>query len=94
MFQIIETRGKEGQVGYSLAPKDTLITTHCFIETESGRSVGGRSSDESAKAYVRSNLLDLKTTWQLYKTETDYYIAYTEKKGISVEIASKKQRRS
>ncbi|MEP6845078.1 MAG: hypothetical protein ABI861_03715 [Panacibacter sp.] len=39
-FEMTEGRGKEGQLGYNIIPKDTSSKMFAFIEIEHGRSIG------------------------------------------------------
>lgn len=90
-FEISEARGKEGQLGYNIIPKDTASTMFGFIEIKPGHPIGGGIIDEEgAKGYAISLLLNEKTTWKISQiAETGYFNRYTGKRNISATVSAK-----
>jgi len=81
-FEISEARGKEGQIGYNITPKDSTSTMLGFIEIKPGNPIGNISPDEgSTNEIVASYLLNKKVQWKVHKTEAGYFRASTNEKG-------------
>jgi hypothetical protein len=92
-FIISEARGKEGQLGYNIIPKDTSSTMYGFIEIRHGNPIGKISLfDGPPKEVISSYLLGKKVEWKIYKTETGYFDASTNEKGDLNANASSKNR--
>ena len=81
-FQISEARGKEGQLGYNIMPKDISSTMFGFIEIRHGKPIGDRSLyDGKPTEIISSTLLGKKVDWKIYKSERGYFDASTNEKG-------------
>jgi hypothetical protein len=92
-YAISEARGKEGQLGYNIMPKDTASTAFGFIELEHGRSIGGFSrGDALAKDSVQTDLAGKKVQWMIYETESGYFEATTAEQSSLNARASAKSR--
>ena len=92
-FDISEARGKEGQLGYNITPKDSTSTMFGFIEIKAGNPIGNNPPDDgSTNEIVASYLLDKKVQWKVHKTETGYYEAFTNEPGDINARASSKNR--
>ena len=93
-FRLSEARGKEGQLGYNIVPKDTSSSMHGFIEVRYGNPIGNISfHDGPPKEIIYSSLLNKKVEWRIYRTETGYYYASTNEKGDLNANASSKNRK-
>ena len=93
IFKISEARGKEGQLGYNIIPKDTSSTMFGFIEIRHGNPIGDISQYGGPPTEIISSyLLDKKVEWKIYKTETGYFDASTNEKGDLNANASSKNR--
>lgn len=94
-FEIKEARGKEGQLGYNIMPRDETIDQYGFIEIKRGSPImsGFDSLVGSGKAFAKARLLDNDVVWSSYKTETGYYSAYTTEIGdLNARASSKDQK--
>jgi len=91
-FEISEARGKEGQLGYNIIPKDTSSTMLGFVEIRRGRPIGGGDDDSDSKPFAESLLGDKKVQWRIATTETGYYHAFTSENGDLNAHASAKLR--
>jgi hypothetical protein len=93
IFNISETRGKEGQLGYNVIHKDTSSTMFGFIEIKHGNPIEDNSLyDGEPNEIISSYLLDKKVEWKIYKTETGFFDARTNEKGDLNANASSKDR--
>jgi hypothetical protein len=92
-FGLIESRGKEGQLGYDIIPKDTTSTMWGFIEIRHGHPIGDISIYNSPPTEVISGfLLENEVKWEIHKSETGYFNAATNKKGdLNARAFSKKR---
>lgn len=92
-FQISEARGKEGQLGYNIIPKDTSSTMFGFIEIRHGSPIGGNLyGNLNSKPFAESLLANKKVLWKIVMTETGYYQAYTSENGdLNAHVSSKRQ---
>ena len=92
-FKVIEARGKEGQHGFHILPKDTSSKMFGFIEIAHGLPIGDSATVQRIpKEYVQSTFLNLQTKWAIYVTETGYFDAETPRnRGISAEAISNKR---
>ena len=91
-FLLSEARGKEGQLGYNIQPKDTSVKMFGFIEIRHGHPV--LSSDMSWGtdiAKVQSSFLNRPVTWTVYRTETGVFEARTPNEKINAWVASDKR---
>jgi hypothetical protein len=90
-FEISEARGKEGQLGYNIMPKDTSLTMFGFIEIRHGHPIGGNLYDNlNSKAFAESLLANIRVQWKIATTETGYYQAYTSENGdLNARVSSK-----
>jgi hypothetical protein len=90
-FEISEARGKEGQLGYNIIPKDTSSTMFGFIEIRHGSPIGGNLNDNlNSKPLAESLLANKKVQWKIATTETGYYQAYTSENGdLNARVSSK-----
>lgn len=89
-LHLTEARGKEGQLGFNIQPNDSSSTLHGFIEIIKGRPVGGRNTGSGAKVFATSYLAGSKVNWEIYQTETGYFIAFTNEAGdLNAEVSSK-----
>lgn len=92
-FSLSEARGKEGQLGYNIIPRDTGSTMFGFIEIRHGHPIGGDSiHDGPPKETVSSNFLNKQVQWNVYVTEAGNFSAYTNEKGDLNAWASSKKR--
>jgi len=92
-FYLSEARGKEGQLGYNIIPKDKKSTMFGFIEIKHGRPIGGGLvHDGPPKETILSYFLDKQVRWKIYITETGYFDAFTDEEGDLHAIASSKKR--
>ena len=93
-FDLSEARGKEGQLGYNIIPKDSTSTMYGFIEIEKGNQIVGERlpSDTIRYEYIQSYLLAEKVKWTIHKTETHYYVASSSSYGNLSANASSKNR--
>ena len=93
-FDLSEARGKEGQLGYNIIPKDSSSTMFGFIEIEEGNPIIGESSSTDTTRYerVQSYLLSKEVNWTIHKTETQYYVASSSNNGSLRANASSKNR--
>ncbi|MBS1655973.1 MAG: hypothetical protein JSU05_14065 [Bacteroidetes bacterium] len=92
-FLLSEARGKEGQLGYNIIPKDTSSTMFGFIEIKQGHPIGYISINEgSPKETISSYLLNKQVQWNIYITQTGYFDASTDEKGDLNASASSKKR--
>ena len=92
-LRLSEARGKEGQLGYNLMPRDTASTQYGFIEIRRGSPIlGGSTSTAKPVGSATSRLLDNRVTWTVDQTETGYFNAYTNEGGEVNARASSKDR--
>lgn len=90
-YNLAEARGKEGQHGYNLIPKDTTSTMFGTIEIRSGHPIGGSPyNGDTSNEIITSNLLNREVGWKIYATETGYFVASTDEKGeVNASVQSK-----
>jgi hypothetical protein len=92
-FKISEARGKEGQLGYNIIPRDTASTMFGFIEIIGGDPIGDTLLyNSSSKEVIASHFLNKKVEWKIDITETGYFNANTNEKGDLNAHASSKNR--
>ena len=91
-LRLLEARGKEGQLGYNIIPKDTFSTMFAFIEIVPGKPIGDLSEDRSATAFAQSYLSNKKVKWKIHKTETGYFDSFSTENGdLSARASSRKR---
>lgn len=93
-FNVIEARGKEGQHGFHILPKDASSKMFGFIEIQHGNPITTDSLTEFgiSKEYIQSTFLNVKTKWTVYVTKTGYFDAETPViRGISASALSNKR---
>ncbi len=89
-FKLEEVRGKEGQLGYSIFPTDTLIKMNGFVEIRYGSPIGETYRGEPGKIFVESKLVDKKVKWTIYQSKDGTFNGYTdEKEELNVDVSSK-----
>jgi hypothetical protein len=90
-FEVSEARGKEGQLGYNIVPKDTSSTMFGFVEIRRGRPIGGDLHDDiNSKPFAETILGNKKVQWKITTTETGYYQAFTSENGdLNAHVSSK-----
>ncbi|RYY45745.1 MAG: hypothetical protein EOO06_15890, partial [Chitinophagaceae bacterium] len=75
-FSLLEARGKEGQLGYHIVPKDTSVAMFGFVGIKRGRPIGGTWIHDSEPIETFSSpLLDKRVQWKVYKTEAGQFDA-------------------
>ncbi len=90
-FEMTEARGKEGQLGYHLKPKDTASTMSAFIEIKHGMPITvAEPSKRSPRSFARAGFGGKETVWLIEKTETGYFVAFTSEHGDLNATASSK----
>jgi hypothetical protein len=87
-FYITEARGKEGQLGYNIIPKDTASQMSAFIEIEKGRSIPGSLNWGEEKEKIQSTILNKPILWTVYHTDTGYIVAVTAAGEVSARSTS------
>jgi hypothetical protein len=91
-YELLEARGKEGQLGYNITPKDTASKVFGFVEILHGEPIGENVIDTSAKTFLKSFLLNKEVQWTVDKSETEYFMAYTTEKGdVNAKVFSNKR---
>jgi hypothetical protein len=91
-FKITEARGKEGQLGYNILPKDPTISgTMGFIEIEKGFPIGGHIESTGTKEYLAADFLGKKIMWAIEVTETARFIGQTPPGNISAWATAKEK---
>jgi hypothetical protein len=91
-LKIKEARGKEGQLGYCIIPKDTSSKIFGFIEIVHGNPIGGGTIGTGAPiALVPSTFLNQQIAWKIYKTETGYFFAETPEGDVRADASSNKR---
>ena len=90
-YNLTEARGKEGQLGYNLIPKDTALSMTGTIEIRHGHPIGGSPNNgDTPQEIITSNLLNHEVLWKIYVTETGYFVASTDEKGeVNASVLSK-----
>ena len=92
-FSVIEARGKEGQRGFSIFPKNTSSKMFGFIEIEHGHPINDSSEAlGNVKEYIQSTFLNVPTKWAIYVTKAQYFDAELPTiRGISASAFSNKR---
>jgi len=88
-FEVEEARGKEGQLGYHIRNANDTTHTSAFIEIKPGHPIGGKNIPENSVAYAQSIILNDKKTWRLNELETGFFVSFSKKGKISLEVTSK-----
>lgn len=90
-FTITEARGKEGQLGYNIIPKDSTSQMSGFIEIEHGRSKSITPNWGMEKYKIPSSFLGQEIAWTVYETETGYFVAATPEAKVTARATSNKR---
>lgn len=79
-IKIIEARGKEGQHGFNILPKDTSSKMYGFIETQHGHPINDTNYNDckDAKLYTESVFFSKAVTWTTCATENKYFDVETK----------------
>jgi hypothetical protein len=75
IYAVSETKGKEGQLGFTISSKDSSNHVFGFIEIKKG--LGIQPKTNSAKPFIKATFNGSETQWQIQRTETGYYEAFT-----------------
>lgn len=75
IYTISEAKGKEGQLGYTISSKDSSNHVFGFIEIKKG--LGIQPKTNSAKPFIKASFNGEETQWQIQRTETGYFEAFT-----------------
>ncbi len=89
-YQVNEARGKEGQLGYSIMPKDGELGASGFIEIRRGSPIGVEPS-KTARKFAVSKLAGKDVVWFVDQTESGYFNAFTDEEGDLNAKASSKE---
>lgn len=90
-FELSQAKGKEGQIGYDIFPKDSSSGMFGFIEVDLGQRLHDKIDDRGIlKEKVQSKLLNRKAVWKIYQTKTEYYVAETSVRNVYSEVSCKK----
>jgi len=88
-FELTQARGKEGQIGYDIFPKDQSPRASGFIEIDEGQRLHDAIDDWGIlKEKVQSKLLNHETIWRIYQTETGRYVAETSKRNVYASVSA------
>ncbi len=73
-IKVIEARGKEGQHGFNILPKDDSLKFYGFIEIQHGVPIIDSNYDDckDEKIYTKSIFLNEQVTWTICATENKY----------------------
>jgi hypothetical protein len=85
---ISEAKGKEGQLGYNIIPKDTASHLFGFIQIKRGNPVGGPSRSFDPKEYINANLLGKEIIWMVEEPGPGYFFGRMSQDKISAWISS------
>jgi hypothetical protein len=79
-IKITEARGKEGQHGFYILPKDDSSKIYGFIETQHGRPIGDSSFNDckDGKVYTKSIFLNKQVTWTMCLFKNKYFNVETK----------------
>jgi hypothetical protein len=90
-YHLEESRGKEGQLGYSIVTGDRLSTASAFIELKKGLPVAAQVRTlVPGQVFARTFLLDRQVDWRIDSLETGYFEAFTYGSGdLSARISSR-----
>ena len=94
-IKVIEARGKEGQHGFNILPKDTSSKMYGFIEVAHGHPIGDSSINEckNAEKAIQSIFLNVQVLWTICVTQTGYFNAKTNGyEGITAYAYSDKRK--
>ncbi len=91
-YELTEARGKEGQLGYTIHPKDSLVTMSGFIEIKKGYPVNRPPLEAGReKNNISSTFLEKQILWDVYETESGYFVAEIPDGAISATVSSNKR---
>lgn len=92
-FNVIEARGKEGQHGFHILPKDTSLKMSGFIEIQHGHPIiDSNESLGTLTGHIQSTFLNVPIKWVIYFSKSKFYYAETPViEGISASAFSGKR---
>lgn len=92
-FDVVEARGKEGQRGFNILPKNNSSKMFGSIETQHGHPIiDSNETLGTVTEYIQSTFLDVPIKWVIYFSKSKYYYAETPViRGISASAFSDKR---
>ena len=90
-IKVIEARGKEGQHGFNILPKDTSSKMYGFIKVAHGHPIGDSNNNECnhPEKPIQSIFINVQVKWTICVVETGYFYAWTNGyKGITASASS------
>ncbi|MGI9192019.1 MAG: hypothetical protein ACR2IL_07840 [Chitinophagaceae bacterium] len=76
IYTITETKGKEGQLGYTISSQDSSNHVFGFVEIKKGLGIKPKST-AGDKPFTKALFNGNETQWMMHRTETGYFEAYT-----------------
>lgn len=75
-YTITETKGKEGQLGYTMSSRDSSNHVFGFVEIKKGMGIIPKQT-AGDKPFLKATFNGDEIQWMMHRTETGYFEAYT-----------------